>query len=305
MVINVDKLTYAGSKTNLLSVADNKRHVFIPEDIVNEAVMANIFRQYAVKTVVHFAAETHVDRSIVNPHEFVRTNVLGTQVLLAVAKQYWMEAGLMEKACFLYISTDEIYGATSGEQPHTEESSICPTNPYAVSKAAGEMMALAYHKTYGFPSLSVRCSNVYGPRQYPEKLIPLFIRNLLEGKPLPLYGDGEQIRQWIYVSDCCRGVHTVLTKGRLGESYNIAGLHTKTNVEVAGSLIDAVRKNWGSSLPCPAGEHLIQYVGDRPGHDRRYWICGKKVKGLGFEPRTEFKEGLQDTVLWYRKELEK
>ena len=301
-VVNLDKLTYAGNIQNLEGVADDSRHVFAHGDIGDSAFVAELLRRHRPQAIVHFAAESHVDRSILGPEDFVATNITGTFRLLETARSYWsgLTGSEREQFRFLHVSTDEVYGSLGPhDAPFTESSPYAPNSPYAASKAASDHLARAYYHTYGLPVLTTNCSNNYGPYQFPEKLIPLMCLNALEGKPLPVYGDGANVRDWLYVGDHCEAIRTVLALGRPGETYNIGGDSEKTNLEVVHtlcSILDELR-------PRPAAGNraaLITFVKDRPGHDRRYAIDAVKIrKELGWRPRMSFEEGLRRTVQWY------
>ena len=301
-VVNLDKLTYAGNPANLADVAGDSRYTFVHGDIGDEALVARILAEHAIGAVVNFAAESHVDRSIDSPEPFVQTNVLGTLRLLNAVKRHWAGlAGAAKEAFrFLHISTDEVYGTLSpGDPAFTEQTPFAPNSPYAASKAASDHLVRAYHHTYGLPTLTTNCSNNYGPFQFPEKLFPLVILNALEGRPLPVYGDGRQVRDWLYVEDHCRAIALVLELGRLGETYNVGGLNQRANLEAVKlicSLLDA-------RAPRKDGRphaDLIEFVADRPGHDRRYAIDCSKLQGeLGWRPSESFETGLAKTVDWY------
>jgi dTDP-glucose 4,6-dehydratase len=301
-VINLDKLTYAGNPSNLADVAANPRYTFVHGDIGDESLVPGLLAQHAVGLIVNFAAESHVDRSIDSPEPFIQTNVVGTLRLLVAARRHW--AGLAGTAKdsfrFLHVSTDEVYGTLGPKDPaFTEETAFAPNSPYAASKAASDHLVRAYRHTFGLPTLTTNCSNNYGPYHFPEKLFPLVILNALEGKPLPVYGDGLQVRDWLFVEDHCRAISAVLAKGRLGETYNVGGLNERTNLEVVRmicSLLDAraPRKD-GRSY-----SEQITFVADRPGHDRRYAIdCTKIQRELGWNPEETFESGLAKTVDWY------
>jgi dTDP-glucose 4,6-dehydratase len=301
-VVNLDKLTYAGNPANLADVAGDSRYTFVHGDIGDEALVARILAEHAIGAVVNFAAESHVDRSIDSPEPFVQTNVLGTLRLLNAVKRHWAGlAGAAKEAFrFLHISTDEVYGTLfPGDPAFTEQTPFAPNSPYAASKAASDHLVRAYHHTYGLPTLTTNCSNNYGPFQFPEKLFPLVILNALEGRPLPVYGDGRQVRDWLYVEDHCRAIALVLELGRLGETYNVGGLNQRANLEAVKlicSLLDA-------RAPRKDGRphaDLIEFVADRPGHDRRYAIDCSKLQGeLGWRPSESFETGLAKTVDWY------
>lgn len=280
-IVNLDKLTYAGNLNNLRDIENNPRYKFIKGDICNPKIVDQIMED--VDWVVNFAASTHVDRSILNPYEFVKTNVLGVDVLLESAKKHKVKK-------FLQISTDECYGSVEkGKSKETDP--LLPNSPYAASKTAADLMAYAYFKTFNLPILITRSSNNYGPYQYPEKLIPLFITNILENKKVPLYGDGRNVRDWIYVLDNCSGIDIVLHKGKIGEIYNIGGGNEKTNIEITKIILRELGKD----------ESWIEYVEDRPGHDFRYALDSSKIKELGWQPKYEFKEAIRKTIYWYKK----
>jgi dTDP-glucose 4,6-dehydratase len=300
-VVNLDKLTYAGSLDNLASLGGDARHVFVQGDICDRALVRKLLAQHRPRAIVHFAAESHVDRSIEGPGEFIQTNVVGTFSLLEGAREHWGTLPDAEKQRFrfLHVSTDEVYGSLGPADPaFTESHPYAPNSPYAASKAASDHLVRAYHHTYDLPAVTVNCSNNYGPRQYPEKLIPLMITNALAGRPLPVYGDGLNVRDWLYVLDHCDALHRALESGRPGATYNIGGGNEKSNLEVVKmlcALLDEAR-------PCAAGPHagLIRMVEDRPGHDRRYAIdCSLAARELGWRPRESFESGIRKTVDWY------
>ncbi|WP_035571191.1 dTDP-glucose 4,6-dehydratase [Halonatronum saccharophilum] len=279
-IINLDKLTYAGSLDNLKEVADNPNYHFIKGDIANKELIEDIFTNNQIDHLINFAAESHVDRSIENSAPFLHTNVLGPQVLLDVAK----DKGIKR---YIQISTDEVYGSLGEEGSFTEDSPLKPNNPYSATKASADLIVRAYNKTYGLPTIITRSSNNYGPKQYQEKLIPLFITKALRSEKLPLYGDGTNIRDWLYVQDNCRAIDLVLHQGRIGGIYNIGGDCEKTNLEVTELILDLVGKD----------KSLIEYIDDRPGHDYRYSLDSSKIKTeLGWEPRYDFTEGLKKTI---------
>jgi dTDP-glucose 4,6-dehydratase len=297
-VVTLDKLTYAGSLANLEALRGDARHVFVQGDICDRALVRRLLGEHRPRAVVHFAAESHVDRSISGPAEFIQTNVVGTFGLLEEAKAFW-EKNKIGEFRFLHISSDEVYGSLGPSDPaFTERSPCAPNSPYSASKAAADHLVRAYHHTYGLPVLTTNCSNNYGPRQYPEKLIPLAIANALGGKPLPVYGDGGNVRDWLYVEDHCEALRLVLERGRPGETYNIGGECEKKNIEVVRALCaildeERPRKQGGYA-------QLISFVADRPGHDRRYAIdIGKIRDELGWWPREGFESGLRKTVRWY------
>lgn len=300
-VINLDKLTYAGNAANLSSLTGDPDYILVRGDIGNEELVAFLLQAHKPDAVVNFAAESHVDRSIVDPDAFVRTNVLGTSALLRVVKDWWrsLPAGKAADFRFLHVSTDEFYGALqSGDPAFTETTPYSPNSPYSASKAASDHMVRAFHETYGLPVLLTNCSNNYGPRQFPEKLIPLMILNALEGKPLPVYGKGANIRDWLHVEDHCAAIARVLEAGLVGRSYNIGGHAERTNLEV----VHAVCSILDELTPLARGAYaeLITYVTDRPGHDFRYAIdCSRIENELGWKPVHKFDSGLRETVKWY------
>lgn len=298
-VINLDALTYAGNPHNLAAVERDPRYEFVRGDIRDGACVAKLVRQCRPKAIVHFAAESHVDRSIHAPEEFIQTNVLGTFHLLHAAREYWngLAAEERESFRFLHVSTDEVYGSLSPSDPaFSETNAYAPNSPYSASKAASDHLVRAYHHTYGLPTLITNCSNNYGPRQFPEKLIPLMIINAVNGKPLPVYGDGLNIRDWLYVQDHCEAIQTVLAKGRPGETYNIGGRSEKTNLEIVNTICSVL----GQEQPGRDYRSLITFVADRPGHDRRYAIDSTKIEAeLGWRPRESFETGIRKTVRWY------
>jgi dTDP-glucose 4,6-dehydratase len=300
-VVNLDKLTYAGNLESLASLAGDSRHVFIQGDIGDRALVARLLAEYRPRAIVNFAAESHVDRSIHGPEDFIQTNVVGTFHLLEETRGHWATLPAAEKAAFrfLHVSTDEVYGSLGpSDAPFTETTPFAPNSPYSASKAASDHLVRAYHHTYGLPVLTTNCSNNYGPCQFPEKLIPLMILNATRGKPLPIYGDGMNVRDWLYVTDHCAAIRTVLEKGRPGETYNVGGWNEMPNIEIVKTvcaLLDEMR-------PDPAGPHerLIAYVKDRPGHDRRYAIDASKIhRELGWKPAETFATGIRKTVRWY------
>ncbi len=298
-LVNVDKLTYAGNPANLQRLKDNPAHVFVHGDVCNRELIRKLLEQHAPRAIVHFAAESHVDRSIHAPAEFVQTNVIGTFVLLEEARTFWekLPPPAREAFRFLHVSTDEVYGSLGpADPPFSETTPYAPSSPYAASKAASDHLVRAYHRTYGLPTLVTNCSNNYGPYQFPEKLIPLMILNALMAKPLPLYGDGKNVRDWVYVQDHCSAIGEVLARGRAGETYNIGGNVEKTNLEVVNAvctLLDEARQHRAHAA-------LITFVKDRPGHDRRYSMdSGKMSRELGWKPAESFESGLRKTVAWY------
>ena len=298
LIINVDKLTYAGNIENLKLALGDKRHVFVQADICDAESMQKLFEQYPIDYVVNFAAESHVDRSITDPDVFVKTNVIGTLNLLNIAKAYWRTGDdqYRKGVKFQQVSTDEVYGSLGPEGFFTETTPLDPHSPYSASKTSADLFVKAYADTYKLPMNITRCSNNYGPYQFPEKLIPLMINNCLKKKILPVYGDGLQIRDWLYVEDHCKAIDLVLRKGRNGEIYNVGGHNERTNIFIVKSIIDYVSKEVDSSV----SEKLIKHVTDRKGHDRRYGIDPTKIKEeLGWEPETMFEEGIKLTIQWY------
>ena len=309
-LINLDKLTYAGNLENLRSLNGDRRHIFVQGDIGDSALVANLLAQHQPRAIVNFAAESHVDRSIHGPGEFIQTNIVGTFQLLEAARGYWQNlpssnARVGEGASqvdfrFLHVSTDEVYGSLAKNEPaFTETHRYEPNSPYSASKAASDHLVRAYHHTYGLPVLTTNCSNNYGPYHFPEKLIPLMIVNALAGKPLPVYGDGQQIRDWLYVKDHCSAIRRVLDAGRVGEVYNIGGWNEKPNLDIVHTvcaLLDELRPRAdGKSY-----REQISFVADRPGHDRRYAIDASKIeRALGWKPAETFETGIRKTVLWY------
>jgi dTDP-glucose 4,6-dehydratase len=282
-VTNVDKITYAGNPANLADIATNPNYRFVKADICDKEAMASVFAEKP-DAVVHFAAESHVDRSITGPEIFVQTNVMGTQVLLENARS-------AKVGRFLHVSTDEVYGSLGATGLFTETTPYAPNSPYSASKAGSDMLARAYHHTFGMDTVITNCSNNYGPYQYPEKLIPLLITNLIDGLQIPIYGDGQNVRDWLHVEDHCRGILLALEKGRAGETYNIGGRNERKNLDIAHGILKLMGKD----------ESSIRYVEDRLGHDRRYAIDADKIRGeLGWEPRHTFETGLPATVEWYR-----
>jgi dTDP-glucose 4,6-dehydratase len=298
-VVNLDKLTYAGNPANLAELCDDNHYVFERGDINDAELVSDLLQRYKPVAIVHFAAESHVDRSIHNAQEFIRTNIEGTFQLLQVARQYWTGLGEAEKQNFrfLHVSTDEVYGSLGPTDPaFTEKTPFAPNSPYAASKASADHLVRAFHHTYGLPTLTTNCSNNYGPYQFPEKLIPLMIHNAIMGKPLPVYGDGLNVRDWLYVRDHCEAIRQVLRKGRVGECYNIGGNSEKSNIEVIREICAVLSE----LKPGDGYESLITYIKDRPGHDRRYAMdCTKIRSELGWMPNESFSSGLRKTVEWY------
>ncbi len=298
-VVNLDKLTYAGNPANLAGLAGDDRYVFARGDINDSSFMGGLLLLHKPMAIIHFAAESHVDRSIHNAQDFIRTNIEGTFQMLQAARQYWtgLPENDRESFRFLHISTDEVYGSLGPEDPaFTEKTPFAPNSPYAASKAASDHLVRAFHHTYGMPTLTTNCSNNYGPFQFPEKLIPLMIHNATRGKSLPVYGDGLNVRDWLYVTDHCEAIRQVLRKGRIGECYNIGGNSEKSNIEVVQEICAVLSE----LRPGVQYESLITYVKDRPGHDRRYAMdCAKILRELGWTPRESFSSGLRKTVQWY------
>ncbi len=300
-LINLDALTYAGNLHNLASLDGDARHVFVHGDIGDRALLDKLFAEHRPRAVIHFAAESHVDRSILGPGAFIKTNVEGTFTLLEAARTHFqsLQGSPREAFRFCHVSTDEVYGSLSPDAPaFTETHPFEPNSPYSASKAASDHLVRAWHHTYGLPVLTTNCSNNYGPNHFPEKLIPLVVVNALAGKKLPIYGDGMQVRDWLYVRDHCRAIRTVLARGRIGETYNVGGGCEKPNRDIVFTicrLLDELR-------PSPEGpcERLVAYVQDRPGHDRRYAIDARKIeRELGWRPAETFETGIRKTVAWY------
>ncbi|MGO8760163.1 MAG: dTDP-glucose 4,6-dehydratase [Terracidiphilus sp.] len=306
-VVNLDLLTYAGNAANLAPLETEERYRFVRGDICDAGLVGALLGELRPRAIVHFAAESHVDRSIVTPDAFIRTNVQGTFVLLEQARAYWKGLDAADRAGFrfVHVSTDEVYGTLGPDDPaFSETTAYAPNSPYAASKAGSDHLARAYFHTYGLPVLTTNCSNNYGPYQFPEKLIPLMILNALEGKALPVYGDGKNVRDWLYVEDHCSAIRTVLERGRPGETYNIGGNSEKANIDVVTAICDLVDE----MRPRPGVEprrKLITYVEDRPGHDRRYAMDARKIaRELGWKPAEPFESGLRKTVRWYLEHTE-
>ena len=298
-IINLDKLTYAGNMGNLAETAKDPRHILVQGDIADRSLMAQILREHQPRAIVNFAAESHVDRSIDAPGEFIQTNVVGTFHLLEEARRYWQDLAEPARGQFrlLHVSTDEVYGSLGPRDPaFSETTAYSPNSPYSASKAASDHLIRAYHHTYGLPTLTSNCSNNYGPRQFPEKLIPLMIHNALHGKNLPIYGDGANVRDWVYVADHCEAIAVILEHGHAGQTYNIGGNAERTNLEVVHALCDLLTE----LQPGRDYRSLIAFVKDRPGHDQRYAIDGRKIASeLGWRPHESFASGLKKTVEWY------
>jgi dTDP-glucose 4,6-dehydratase len=300
-VVNFDKLTYAGNLDSLRSVADNPRYAFVQGDVADQASVDRAIKEYSPSAVVHFAAESHVDRSIDGPAEFLRTNVQGTFCLLEAVRSHLQKLSPRRRRQFrfLHVSTDEVFGSLGPDGLFTEQSPYDPSSPYSASKAAADHFVRAYHRTYGLPTLVTNCSNNYGPFQFPEKLVPLMILSALEGKPLPVYGDGRNVRDWLYVEDHCRALWRVLTAGRPGETYNIGGDCQMKNIDVVQTICATVDELC-PGLPHAPCASLITFVADRPGHDRRYAINAAKIREqLGWRPEHDFADGIRHTVRWY------
>lgn len=306
-IVNIDALTYAGNRESLADLENNARYVFCRGNIGESETITRLLNEHKPTAVLNFAAESHVDRSILNPEEFIETNIVGLYRLLDATRTYWEALPKKDKNLFrfLQVSTDEVYGSLSAVEPaFSESSNFEPNSPYSASKASGDHLVRAYHHTYGLPTLTTNCSNNYGPYQFPEKLIPLMILNAIEEKSLPIYGDGQQIRDWLFVTDHCEAIRCVLKKGEVGETYNVGGLSEMTNLEVVHKICSVLNK----LKPRSNGrvyEDLIQYVTDRPGHDRRYAVDISKInRELGWAPRQTFNAGIEDTVEWYLKHHE-
>ncbi|CAG0962796.1 dTDP-glucose 4,6-dehydratase [Methylophilaceae bacterium] len=301
-LINLDKLTYAGNLQNLAEIQDDSRHIFVQGDIGDKKLIAELLEQHKPRAVVNFAAESHVDRSITGPDDFIQTNIVGTFNLLEAVRAYWSALADREKADFrfLHVSTDEVYGSLKPDAPaFTENHPYEPNSPYSASKAASDHLVRAYHHTYGLPVLTTNCSNNYGPYHFPEKLIPLMIVNALAGRPLPVYGDGMQIRDWLFVKDHCSAIRRVLQAGKLGETYNVGGWNEKANIDI----VRTVCRLLDEQKPRADGKSYseqITYVTDRPGHDRRYAIDASKIeRELGWKPAETFETGIRKTIDWY------
>ncbi len=301
-LLNLDKLTYAGNLRNLLPVVSDPRYSFLQGDICDRELLCNLLQLRKPRAIVHFAAESHVDRSIHGPDDFIRTNVNGTFSLLEETRAYWTALPEKERDQFrfLHISTDEVYGSLGADEAaFCETTAYAPNSPYSASKAASDHLVRAYHHTYGLPTLTTNCSNNYGPFQFPEKLIPLMILNACAGKPLPVYGDGQNIRDWVFVEDHCDAVITVLRRGRSGQTYNIGGWNEKKNMEIVETIC-AMLDELRPADPVVPHRQLIRFVKDRPGHDRRYAMDGRKIEQeLGWKPRETFETGIRKTVQWY------
>jgi len=304
-VINFDKLTYAGNPKNLADIEANDNYRFVNGDICDKGLVENLFREEQIDTVVHFAAESHVDRSIEGPAEFIQTNIVGTFNLLEAARKAWLKPGTADELRvgsqrFLHVSTDEVYGSLGETGFFTETTPYDPRSPYSSSKASSDHLVSAYYHTYGLPVLTTNCSNNYGPYQFPEKLIPLIFNNALNGESLPVYGDGKNVRDWLYVVDHCEAILQVLEKGQLGETYNIGGNNEKQNIEIVQTVCDLLDEKVGLLPNGETRRNLITFVKDRAGHDRRYAIDATKIKNeLGWEPSVTFEQGIRMTIDWY------
>ncbi len=301
-VVNLDKLTYAGNPRNLLQVSSDPRYSFTQGDVCDRDLVRKLFKLHQPRAIVHFAAESHVDRSIHGPDDFIRTNVFGTFSLLEEARAYCDGLGEQDRKSFrfLHVSTDEVYGSLGpSEPPFCETTAYAPNSPYSASKAGSDHLVRAYHHTYGLPTLTTNCSNNYGPYQFPEKLIPLVLLNARAGKPLPVYGDGQNVRDWVFVADHCDAVRTVLAKGRVGETYNIGGRSEKRNIEIVETICAILDQSCPNDPTVPHRK-LIAFVKDRPGHDRRYAIDARKLeRELGWKPCESFETGIRKTIEWY------
>ncbi|MCH2239350.1 MAG: dTDP-glucose 4,6-dehydratase [Blastomonas sp.] len=301
-IVNLDKLTYAGNLENLASLADDDRHVFVRGDLGDRALVDELLVRHTPRAVVNFAAESHVDRSIRGPEEFIQTNIVGTFRLLECVRAYWSALPSIEKSAFrfLHVSTDEVYGSLAlNDPPFSEANTYEPNSPYSASKAASDHLVRAWHHTYGLPVLTTNCSNNYGPYHFPEKLIPLIIVNALDGKMLPVYGDGQQIRDWLYVKDHCSAIRRVLDAGRIGETYNIGGWNEMANIDIV-HIVCGILDEWRPKAGGGSYREQITFVKDRPGHDRRYAIDARKIADeLGWHPDETFETGIRKTVRWY------
>jgi dTDP-glucose 4,6-dehydratase len=300
-IVNLDTLTYAGNLHNLAAIANEQRYEFVQGDIADRQLVRHLLDRRKPRAIVHLAAESHVDRSIRGPDDFIRTNVGGTFALLEEVRAYWRGLADQDRKNFrlLHVSTDEVFGSLDSEDPaFSETTAYAPNSPYAASKAASDHLVRAYHHTYGLPVLTTNCSNNYGRFQFPEKLIPLMVLNARDGKPLPVYGDGQNVRDWLYVEDHCEAIATVLDRGRVGETYNIGGGNEKRNIEIVETICDTVDEMAGRRGP--SRRQLITFVRDRPGHDRRYAMDARKIeRELGWRPRETFESGIRKTVRWY------
>lgn len=303
-VVNLDKLAYAGNLNNLAAIRDDARHLFVRGDICDSALVASLLKNHRPRAVVHLAAESHVDRSIRGPADFIQTNIVGTLTLLEAVRAYWSALPEPERTRFrfLHVSTDEVYGSLRPEEPaFSETTAYAPNSPYAASKAGSDHLVRAYHHTYGLPTITTNCSNNYGPYQFPEKLIPLVVVNAIHGKSLPVYGDGRNVRDWLYVTDHCEAIRVALERGTPGETYNVGGSAERANIDVVTTICAILDEFRPRGAP---HRELITYVGDRPGHDRRYAIDARRIeRELGWRPRERFETGLKATVQWYLNNL--
>jgi dTDP-glucose 4,6-dehydratase len=301
-VLNLDKLTYAGNPRNLLSISSDPRYSFVKGDVCDRELLRRLLKLHKPRAIVHFAAESHVDRSIRGPDDFIRTNVHGTFCLLEEVRAYYEEIGPQERDSFrlLHVSTDEVYGSLGpNDLPFSETTAYAPNSPYSASKAGADHLVRAYHHTYGLPTLTTNCSNNYGPYQFPEKLIPLVILNARAGKALPVYGDGQNVRDWLFVQDHCDAIRKVLARGKAGETYNVGGRSERRNIEIVEAICSILDECCPNDLSVPHRK-LITHVKDRPGHDRRYAIDARKIeREIGWEPRETFESGIRRTVQWY------
>lgn len=306
-IVNLDLLTYAGSLNNLKNLPAPDNHHFVQGDIRDQELVERLMRDHEIDTVINFAAETHVDRSLLGPAAFVQTNILGTFSLLEATRKVWLQEGMIDskKVLFHHVSTDEVFGTLAPEDPAFQENTpYAPNSPYAASKASSDHLVRSYYHSFGLPITISNCSNNYGPYQFPEKLIPVVILNALTGKPLPIYGDGMQIRDWLYVEDHCNAIWTIVTKGKVGESYNIGGGNQPPNIEIVKTICGTLDEEAEKSHYVPH-EQLITFVKDRPGHDRRYAMNIEKIQSeLGWAPRHNLGEGLQDTIKWYLENMD-
>ena len=305
-IINLDILSYAGNRENLVSLTGDKRHIFVQGGIADSTLVNSLLAQYQPRAIINFAAESHVDRSIHGPEDFIQTNIVGTFRLLEAVRAYWnnLQDEAKQNFRFLHVSTDEVYGSLAKDEPaFTETHRYEPNSPYSASKAASDHLVRAYHYTYGLPVLTTNCSNNYGPFHFPEKLIPLLVVNALAGKPLPVYGDGQQIRDWLYVKDHCSAIRRVLEAGKVGDVYNIGGWNEKPNIDIVHmvcDILDELRPLSTAHSPPSTYRNLITYITDRPGHDRRYAIDASKIeRELGWKPAETFNTGIRKTIQWY------
>ncbi|MDR3574729.1 MAG: dTDP-glucose 4,6-dehydratase [Anaerolineaceae bacterium] len=301
-IVNLDALTYAGSLENLKNLPAPDRYEFVRGDICNRLLVDQLLQTYHIDTIVHFAAESHVDRSILAPSQFVQTNIVGTFTLLEASRQFWLHERVLplDEVRFHHVSTDEVFGSLRSSDPaFSEKTAYAPNSPYSASKASSDHLVRAYYHTYGLPVTITNCSNNYGPRQFPEKMVPLMILNALKGRPLPVYGDGKQVRDWLYVVDHCEAILKVIQNGKLGETYNVGGNNQPSNLDVIALICSILDKRFPKSKDNPHGQ-LIQFVTDRPGHDRRYAMDIRKIQSeLGWQPKESFETGMEKTIDWY------